>query len=93
MNSWKGIFHSRSKAGWARAGRPLNLVSAARRIDRPPTDFPERRLDNFRFVTIRELIVTKAFIDTEDKLISYQEGEDSRYAVCCSSIAGMGRRP
>jgi hypothetical protein len=42
--------------------------------------------------TIRELIVTSAFIDADHKLISDQKARDSQYAVSCSSIAGVSRR-
>ena len=44
------------------------------------------------FPTIRELIVTSAFIDADHKLVSNQKARDSQYAVSCSSIAGMRRR-
>jgi hypothetical protein len=42
--------------------------------------------------TIRELIVTSAFIDANHKLISDQKARDIQYAVSCSSIAGVSRR-
>ena len=67
------------------------------RVIRELTKFPDTGGDCFRIAdlnpkTIRELIVTSAFIDADHKLISNQKARDSQYTVSCSSIAGMRRR-
>jgi hypothetical protein len=42
--------------------------------------------------TIREMIVTSAYIDANHKLISDQKARDSLHAGSCSRIAGVSRR-